>query len=96
MRREEIIQTLRRYRELKGDKYNIVRIGLFGSAARDTSNEKSDIDVVVILRRPDMFSLVGIKQDLDEIFQKSVDLVRYREKMNPFLKRRIKKEAIYV
>jgi len=96
MRREEIIQTLRRYRELKGDKYNIVRIGLFGSAARDTSNEKSDIDVVVILRRPDMFSLVGIKQDLDEIFQKSVDLVRYREKMNPFLKRRIEKEAIYV
>lgn len=96
MTRREIIETLRRFKELNGDKYNIVRIGLFGSVARDATNEKSDIDVVVILGRPDMFSLIGIKQDLDEIFEKSVDLVRYREKMNPFLKKRIEKEAIYV
>jgi len=96
MTKQEIIQALRRYKEIKGDKYNIVRIGLFGSVARDASNEKSDIDVVVILKRPDMFNLVGIKQDLDEIFQKRVDLIRYREKMNPFLKKRIEKEAIYV
>lgn len=96
MTRQEIIQTLRGYKEVKGVKYNIVRIGLFGSVARDESNEKSDIDVVVILKRPDMFSLVGIKQDLDEIFQKRVDLVRYRKNMNPFLKKRIEKEAIYV
>jgi Nucleotidyltransferase domain. len=59
-------------------------------------NEASDIDVVVELERPDLFNLIGIKQDLEEQFGRSVDIVRYREKMNDFLKRRIDQEAVYV
>ena len=41
-------------------------------------------------------SLVGIKQDLEEVFKRHVDIVRYRDKMNPFLRKRIEKEAVYV
>jgi hypothetical protein len=43
-----------------------------------------------------MFNLIGIKQDLEEEFHRPVDIVRYREKMNRFLKRRIEKEVVYV
>lgn len=93
---DEIIQALRRFRDVKGGEYDIVRIGLFGSAARDATNKTGDIDVVVVLGKPDMFNLIGIKQDLEEEFQCSVDVIRYRERMNPFLKRRIEKEAVYV
>jgi len=96
MMRGDIIQILRRFRDLKRKEYDILQIGLFGSVARGMENEARDIDVVVVLGKPDMFNLVGIKQDLEEEFQCGVDIVRYREKMNPFLKRRIEKEAVYV
>ena len=58
--------------------------------------ESSDIDVVVELGTPDMFFLIGIKQELEEQLHCPVDIVRYREKMNTFLKSRIDQEALYV
>jgi predicted nucleotidyltransferase len=96
MNQDKIISTLRRFKEMNQEKYDILKIGLFGSAARNSMNEKSDIDVVVELGKPDLFNLIGIKQDLEEQFHKPVDIVRYREKMNAFLKHRIDKEAVYV
>jgi len=58
--------------------------------------ELSDIDIVVELNKPDLFYLVDIKQDLEEKFHRPVDIVRYRDRMNAFLKKRIDKEAVYV
>jgi len=94
--RNEIIRALRGFMELNKERYEIIRIGVFGSAARDNMNEQSDIDVVVELDKPDLFYLVGIKQDLEEKFHRPVDIVRYRDRMNAFFKKRIDKEAVYV
>jgi predicted nucleotidyltransferase len=96
MEKDEIIQALRNFIALNRDRYEIIRLGVFGSAARDDMNEESDIDVVVELGKPDLFYLVGIKQDLEEKFRRPVDIVRYRDTMNGFLKKRIDKEAVYV
>ena len=96
MERNEIIRALRGFMELNKERYEIIRIGVFGSAARDNMNEHSDIDVVVELGKPDLFYLVDIKQDLEEKFHRPVDIVRYRDRMNAFLKNRIYKEAVYV
>ncbi len=96
MEKDEIIRALRSFIALNRDRYEIIRLGVFGSAARDDMNEQSDIDVVVELGKPDLFYLVGIKQDLEEKFRRPVDIVRYRDTMNGFLKKRIDKEAIYV
>jgi predicted nucleotidyltransferase len=96
MRRDEVLRILARFMDLKRDEFGIVRIGVFGSGARDTILDASDIDVVVELARPDLLILVGIKQELEGLLQRPVDVVRYRERMNPFLKGRIDREAIYV
>ena len=96
MKRDDIILSLRRFKEINQQKYNIIRIGLFGSAARDSMREQSDIDVVVELKTQDLFDLIGIKLDLEEELSQQVDIVSYRDKMNNFLKRRIEKEAVYV
>jgi len=96
MNRDQIVLSLRRFKEMNQEKYDIIKIGLFGSAARESMIEESDIDVVVELGKPDLFNLIGIKQDLEEQLHRSVDIVRYRKKMNAFLKRRIDKEAVYV
>jgi len=96
MNRDEIISSLKSFKDLNQDKYSIQKIGLFGSAARDEMSERSDIDVVVELKKQDLFDLIGIKQDLEDQFHCQVDIVSYRDKMNKFLKRRIDKESIYV
>jgi len=96
MEKDEIIHSLRNFIALNRDRYEIIRLGVFGSAARDDMNEESDIDVVVELGKPDLFYLVGIKQDLEEKLRRRVDIVRYRDTMNGFLKKRIDKEAVYV
>ena len=96
MNRDEILLLLHRYKERNRKKYRIINIGLFGSGSQRAMNEQSDIDIVVELEDPDMFNLISIKQDLEEELNRAVDIVRYREKMNTFLKAKIEKEAIYV
>lgn len=96
MTQQEILQILLRFQQQKQEEYKIVKIGVFGSVARNRFSEQSDIDVVVELTRPTLFTLVGIKQELEEALHRPVDVVHYRNNMNPFLKKRIDQEAIYV
>ncbi len=63
--------------------------------AREEGREDSDVDVVVRILKPDLFMLVGIKNELEERLQRPVDIVTYRENMNQFLKNRIDGEAVY-
>ena len=81
MKRDDIILSLRRFKEINQQKYNIIRIGLFGSAARDNIREQSDIDVVVELETQDLFDLIGIKLALEEQLSQQVDIVSYRDKV---------------
>ena len=71
-------------------------IGLFGSYARGDSSDGSDIDIVVELAKPDLFCLIGVKQPVEAAFDKKVDIVRYRDRMNKALRYRIERDAIYV
>ena len=96
MSRSEIIQILKEFKEQYSEKYGILLIGLFGSVARDEAKKDSDVDVVVKIKTPDPFIIVHIKEDIEEQLQLHVDIVRLREKMNPFLNKRIDKEAVYV
>ena len=95
MKRNDNIEILRRFKAENEKKYTIQTIGIFESAARNSLHDRSDIDVVVKLENPDLFNLIGIKQDLEDQFHCAVDIVRYRENMNGFLKRRIDQEAVY-
>ncbi len=96
MSRSDIIQILKTFKEEHSKEYGIQLMGVFGSIARDEARVDSDVDVVVKLLKQDMFNLIGIKQDLEGILNIPIDLISYREKMNPFLKKRIDKDAFYV
>lgn len=39
---------------------------------------------------------MDLKEELERMFKHSVDIVRYRERMNPYLRQQIEKEGIYV
>lgn len=96
MQREEILKGLRAYKLENTEKYGIRSLGIFGSFARKEQNKKSDIDIIVDIKEPDIFILSDIKQDIEDIFHCSVDVVRMHQRLNPLFKKRIDKEAIYV
>ncbi len=93
--REAVLRELRNHRAEFGRLYGVTKIGVFGSAARDERRKNSDIDVVVEMSEPDLFYLVHIKETLEKDFQCPVDVIRYRNTMNRYLKARIDREARY-
>jgi predicted nucleotidyltransferase len=96
MTQEQILSYLSANKERFKKIYHVNKIGIFGSFARNQATEKSDIDVVVDLSKSTMFGLVGVKLDIEEHFNTHVDIVQVRDHMNPLLKKRIEKEALYV
>jgi predicted nucleotidyltransferase len=96
MDKSKLLKELKTFKKLHEIEYGITSLGLFGSFARGEASELSDVDIVVTTKTPDLFNLVHIKEDLEERLKRSVDIVRFRNKMNPFLKNRIEKEAVYV
>jgi len=46
-------------------------IGIFSSVARDEATESSDIDICIQTKIPNMFMLVHIKEELQNLFHKS-------------------------
>ncbi|MEM6447420.1 MAG: nucleotidyltransferase family protein [Cyanobacteria bacterium J06642_2] len=95
MKREEALAALREQSSVLRAQFGVTRLGIFGSVARDEASEASDLDVVVEMA-PDLFKMVHLKDYLQNTLHIPVDIVRYRQQMNPFLKQRIDREAIYV
>jgi len=94
--RDEAISLLGNCKQGIAEKYGITALGLFGSVARDEATDTSDIDVVVQSDTLDLFTLVHIKEELEAAFHRPIDVLHYRSRMNPYLKRRIEQEAVYV
>ena len=88
---------------LDKEKYEINKIGLFGSFAREEETEQSDIDIFVDFKEEaNVFrNFYDIKYDLEEIFQKKVDLIssdnfdhEYKLKEVKDYKEKVKKEIM--
>ena len=84
-RRRDELQTLCR-------RFHVRRLDLFGSAARgDFEPDRSDIDLLVEFDHDlrEAFSLrtyLGLKEALEELLGRSVDLVESGAVHNPYLK----------
>ena len=96
MNQAQLLTKLKEFKTLHQQEYGIDFLGVFGSYSRNEATHGSDVDVVVQLPRQDLFQIIGIKQDLEEMLHMPVDVVSYRPNMNPFLKKCIERETIYV
>jgi hypothetical protein len=92
--RDCILATLQHIAPDLQTKYGVTRLGLFGSVVRNQASTTSDIDTVVEME-PSLLKRAGLKLELEATFQRSVDVIRYRDDMNPYLKAHIDREAIY-
>ncbi len=93
---EQVLETLRQFKEEFGNEFGIELIGIFGSVARGTATDDSDVDVVVKMTRPNLFKLSRLRIELEERVNQHVDIVSYRPHMNLYLKERIDRDACYV
>ncbi len=72
---------------------NIKSISVFGSVARGEENAESDIDLIVDFTEPvGLFHLAGLKNSLEDEFQKKVDLLTPKT-IHPLLKEKITSSA---
>lgn len=59
--------------------YNLKSITLFGSYARGEATKDSDIDLLVDFFQPiDLFTLAEIKQAFENVLEKNVDILIYK------------------
>jgi predicted nucleotidyltransferase len=73
------------------------RLEVFGSAARDDFNlDRSDFDFLVEFEddshRPVLETYFGLKEDLEQLLGRPVDLVSNESIRNPYLRRSIDKD----
>jgi uncharacterized protein len=81
------------YQEFK-EKYNVEKIGLFGSYATDEATDESDIDIFVIMP-PKMFDKIAIKHKIEEDLGKEVDIIRKHKNISSHLLKSIERDVIY-
>lgn len=69
-------------------------VRVFGSLARDEGAETSDLDLLVTLAEgTSLLDLVGLKQDLEDLVHRPVDVVTERS-LSPYLRERVLSEAV--
>lgn len=90
------VEILKNNEILIKDKYPVKKLGVFGSFATGNNTEESDIDVLVEFTEPvDIFEFIDLKEFLETLLGKKVDLVSVKA-LKPFLRDRILGEVVYV
>jgi uncharacterized protein len=96
MTRSRAISLLQQSKDALVSRFGVTQIALFGSTARDTASEDSDIDVLVAFDGPATSErYFGVQFYLEDLFGKPIDLVTekaLRSELRPY----IEKEAIRV
>ena len=73
--KEQVIEILRRELPYFASQYGVKRTGLFGSYAKGTQAEDSDVDVVVEFERPIGLKFVEFGDYLEKMLGEKMDIL---------------------
>ena len=92
---KEIINILKQHINQIREEFEVNSLCVFGSVARGENVPSSDVDIFVDM--PAKILLVSrLKQFLEDILHKSVDLVRKHPHLSERFMSQLKKDAVYV
>jgi len=91
--RDEILERLVQNRETLR-RMGVRRLGLFGSAAHQTTAEPRDLDFLVEFETKTFDAYMDVKAFLEELFDRPVDLV-LADALKPALREGILEETVY-
>lgn len=96
MKRSRALELLTKSKPTLASQFGVTKLALFGSTARDTASESSDIDILVDFDGPATSSrYFGVLFYLEDLLSCRIDLVTekaLREEIRPY----IEKEAVHV
>lgn len=96
---EKITNILSEKSEYLVEVYGVKRIGLFGSYAKGTHTEDSDIDIIVEFETPLGFKFMDFADYLEELLGKPVDVLTLgglQGIRNPYVAQSIRESIVYV
>jgi predicted nucleotidyltransferase len=95
---ENILNFLSENKLFLREQFHVVKIGIFGSFARNEQNPDSDIDILTEMEN-NVSNVYDLKWNLREFlknqFQRDVDICNSKH-IKPYAKHYILKDAIYV
>jgi len=94
MTKYDVLNYLKEHYQEFHNKYNVEKIGLFGSYARDEATQDSDVDIFVKMK-PNMFGMIAIKEQIEKDLHTKVDIIREHKNIKPFFLEMINKDLIY-
>ena len=96
MERERVLELLTQHKSLLAGRFNVLRLALFGSMARNSASAESDIDILVAFDGPATSQrYFGVQFYLEDLLDRPVDLVTDKA-LRPELRPHVEREAIHV
>ncbi|MCS6846892.1 MAG: nucleotidyltransferase family protein [Anaerolineae bacterium] len=96
---EYVLELLRQERSYLTAEYGVKRIGVFGSYAKGSANETSDVDIIVEFERPLGFKFIEFAEHLERLLGRKVDVLTpagLRGIRIPHIARDIAESIVYV
>ncbi|MFH1245110.1 MAG: nucleotidyltransferase domain-containing protein [Candidatus Omnitrophota bacterium] len=75
MDKKEVTYLIKKNYDVLVAEYGVSRIGIFGSAAKDTMTKDSDLDIFVEFKQPIGFKFIRFVEYLENLFQRKVDVL---------------------
>jgi len=95
MTKIEILNKLTDNKSYIQNKFEVDKIGLFGSYAKNKQTEDSDIDIYVEFKNKTFDNLAGLWNYLEELYHKKIDLFHKHKNNNKVIISNIQKDVIY-
>ncbi len=95
MTRNDILQKLTQEKAYIQKTYEVDKIGLFGSYAKNTQTENSDIDIYVEFKNKTFDNLAGLWNYLEDMYHTKIDLLHKHKRSKGAIFESIQKEVIY-
>jgi len=95
MTKNEILNKLADNKPYIEEKFEVEKIGLFGSYAKDMQTKESDIDIYVEFKHKTFDNLAGLWNYLEELYHKKIDLFHKHKNNNKVILSNIQKDVIY-
>jgi uncharacterized protein len=93
--KDEIINLIKSDKAFLKENFGVMKIGIFGSYARDRQTADSDIDLLVEFTEPRFDWLAGLYNYMEERLNKKIEILRKPNLTKSNFFERIEKEVIY-
>lgn len=95
MTKNDILHKLSQQKKYIQKTYEVDKIGLFGSYAKDQQTSDSDIDIYVEFKNKTFDNLTGLWNYLEDMYHTKVDLIHKHKRSKGAIFESIQKQVIY-